>query len=190
MAALHEEIDELTIARRIGIPHNEARRLYRLPTSTVASFDEFSRIIGDYYNHHHTTCECPGGRSSAGDARSRAKEILEREYRRRHGDLITAFNEAHEGTREGLGGVLNTIAENLKGEAVQRYLRDVFDRHITPNRWEDKVEIIRLVLQQYAPILSRSIRLDQPERYAANYIELIQGMVQGLQNASAAFRRM
>ena len=38
-----------------------------------------------------------GGRLPASVARSQAKEILEREYKRRHGDIVTAYNDAHDG---------------------------------------------------------------------------------------------
>ena len=65
------------------------------------------------------------------EAAGRAKEILEQEYRRRGGDLVTAFH-VHDGTNGGLRVVLDTIAEGLKAESVERYIRDAFDRHVAP----------------------------------------------------------
>lgn len=62
--SLLAELHERTIAQRIGIPHDEARMRYPLQSNIVGSFDEFSRIISDYYNKHFTACvshgETPG----------------------------------------------------------------------------------------------------------------------------------
>ena len=96
------ELDERTIAQRIGIPHDEARMRYSLRSNTVGSFDEFNWIIADYYTKHFTACVSHGGNLSASEAASRAKELLEREYRRRGGDIVTAYNDAHDGTNGGL----------------------------------------------------------------------------------------
>ena len=145
---LLKELDELAIAKKVGLPNDEARISYQLKSNTVDNFDDFARIIGDYYNHHFSKCVSRGGRLSASEAAGRAKEILEREYRRRSGDLISAYNDAHDGTNGGLRVILDTIAESIKAESVERYIRDAFDRHVTPNSWEKKVEIIRQFIHQ------------------------------------------
>ena len=61
--SLLAELHERTIAQRIGIPHDEARMRYPLQSNIVGSFDEFSRIISDYYNKHFTACVSHGGDS-------------------------------------------------------------------------------------------------------------------------------
>ncbi len=188
--SLLEELDERTIARRIGIPHDEARMRYSLRSNTVGPFDDFERIIADYLNAHFTACVSHGGRLSASDAASRAKELLEREYRRRGGDIVTAYNDAHDGTNGGLRLVLDSIAEGLKAEAVEHYIRDAFDRHVAPNSWEQKVQIIRQFIALVGVHLGASIQRNQPERYASNYRELIQSYLSALQRTSSIFRRL
>jgi len=184
------ELDERTIAQRIGIPHDEARMRYSLGANTVKDFDEFNWIIADYYTKHFTACVSHGGSLSASEAAGRAKELVEREYRRRGGDIVTAYNDAHEGTNGGVRAVLDVIAEGLKAESVDRYLREVFDRHVTPNSWEQKVEIIRQFIAQCGVHLSSAIQTNQPERYARDYRELIQSYVTALQRTSSIFRRL
>ena len=103
---------------------------------------------------------------------------------------MTAFNNAHDGTRGGLRVVLDKIAEALKAEAVRRYTRDVLERHVTPNSWERKVEIIRQFIARCGVDLSGSLRTDQPERYAQDYQTLIRAYVDGLRRTSAIFRRL
>jgi hypothetical protein len=184
------ELDERTIAQRIGIPHDEARMRHSLSSNTVGSFDEFNWIIAKYYSTHFTVCVSHGGSLSVSEAASRAKELVEREYRRRGGDIVAAYNDAHNGTNGGMRAVLDVIAEGLKAESVERYIRDAFDRHVAPNSWEQKVEIIRQFIAQCGVHLSSSIRTNQPERYASDYRELIQSYVTALQRTSSIFRRL
>ena len=183
-------LDERTIAQRIGIPHDEARMRYRPQSNTVGSFDEFSDLVADYYNYHFTGCVSGGGALSRGEAAGRAKEILEQEYRRREGDIVSAYNDAHDGTNGGLRVVLDTIAEALKAESVKRYTRELFDRYVAPNDWDQKVQMIRQFIAQCGAHLASSIRTDQPERYAQNYQELINSYVAALQRTSSIFRRL
>jgi len=188
--SLLSELDERTIAQRIGILHDEARMRYSLMSNTVRSFDEFTSIITDYYTKHFSICVSHGGSLSMSEAASRAKELLEREYRRRGGDIVSAYNDAHDGLHGGVRGVLDVIAEGLKAESVERYIRDAFDRYVAPNSWEQKVEIIRQFIAQCGIHLDSSIQTDQPERYSSSYRELIESYVSALQRTSSIFRRL
>ena len=187
--SLLEALDERTIAKKIAIPHDEARMGYSLDSNTVSDFDEFSRVISDYCNYHFTECVSGGGSLSSAEAGGRAKEIIEREYRRRGGDVTMAYNNAHDGTDGGLRAVLDIIAEGIKAESVERYIRDMFDRHVAPNSWDDKVDIIRQFINNCGSQLSSSIRASQPEAYAQNFEELIRSYVNALQQTSSMFRR-
>lgn len=183
-------LDERTIARLIGIPHDEARMRYSLRSNTVDDFTEFGDRLGDYYNYHFTACVSRGGGLSRTEAAGRAKEMLEQDYRRHNGNIVTAFNDAHDGINGGLRTILDHLAEGLKAESVERYTREMFDRHVAPNSWEDKVEIIRQFIRQCGAHLGTSIRADQPERYAHDYQELIRSYVAALRRTSAIFRRL
>jgi hypothetical protein len=190
LESLLSAMDELAIAKNVGIPHDEARMSYSPGKNTVESFDEFSGVIADYYKYHIGQCVVQGGVVSRTEAAGRAKEILEQEYRRQGGDIVTAYNDAHDGTNGGLRVILDRIAEQLKAESVERYLRDVLDRYVEPNSWEQKVDIMRQFLARFAHQLSSSIRADQPERYAANFEELIRAYVESLRRTSSVFRRL
>lgn len=187
---LLDALDERTIAQRVGLVHDEARLNYRLASNTVRDFDEFAQVIGEYYNYHFACCSSRGGRLSEAEATGRAKDLVVKAYRRQHGDISSAFNDAHEGTNGGLRAILDAIAELLKEEAVEHYTRDQFDRHVAPNSWEDQVEIIREFVRECGSFLGSSIRPDQPERYARNYEDLIRSYVQALKQTSSIFRRL
>ena len=182
-------LDERTIASKIAISNDETRMQYPLRSNTVSSFDEFSNIIGDYYNYHFTKCVSGGGSLSTAEAGGRAKEIIEREYRKRGGDIVSACNNAQDGTNGGMRAVLDIIAEGIKAESVERYIREMFDRHVSPNSWEDKVNIIRQFIRRCGGELAGSVDLQQPEAYASNYEGLIRSYVIALQQTSSMFRR-
>ena len=183
-------LDERAIARNVAIPHDEKRMQYHLSSNTVTDWDQFRNIITGYYNYHYTGCVSRGGRLSSGEAYGRATELLEKEYRKKGGDIISAFNDSHDGTNGGLRSVLDIICEAIKAESVERYVRDIFDRHVEPNSWNQKVDMIRQFIAYAGPYLSSSIVVSQPERYAQNYSELIRSYVEGLRQTSSMFRRL
>jgi hypothetical protein len=182
-------MDEGAIAKNVGIPHDEARMRYFLSKNTVESFDEFTDVIGDYYNHHISECVVRGGIMSRTEAAGKAKEILMQEYRPQGGNVITAYKDAQEGTNGGVRVVLDRIAESLKTESVERYIRDAFDRYVDPSSWTKKVDIMNQFMVRYGHMLSPTIRVDQPESYAQNYEELIRAYVDALKRTSTVFRR-
>ena len=182
-------LDERTIAKKIAIPHDEARMRYNLARNTAASFDEFSDTIAEYYNHHYTSCVSHGGRLSSSEAYARAKQLIEQAYRRRGGDIASAFNDCHDGTNGGMRAILDIIADGIKAEVIERYITDMFDRHVAPNSWNQQVEIIRQFMQVCGPAFSSSMKL-QPEAYARDYSRLIRSYVEALQQTSSIFRRL
>lgn len=183
-------LDERRIAREIGIPHDEARMRYALRSNTVPDFHTFSAIIGDYMRHHYAACISHGGTLSPVEAVGRAKEILDREYRRSNGDMMSAYGNAVDGVEGGLRTVLDRLSDALKVEAVERYTRDCFDRLVAPNDWDRKVELIRQFVRHLGHQLNGSIQADRPERYASDYKELIRGYVEGMRRTSSIFRRL
>jgi len=188
--SLLSALDERTMAQRIGIPHDEARMRYPIESNTISTFERFRATIADYYNYHYTRCISNGGQFSPDDAYARVKDLLEREYRKRRGNIVSAFNDAHDGTNGGMRVILDTIADGLKAEAVENYVVAVFDRHVAPSSWGDKVDMIRQFISWFGNILPSSIDASSPERYAQDYAGLIRAFVQGLQQTSAIFRRL
>ena len=189
--SLLDALDEREIARRVTIEHDEARMRYPLSSNTVGDFREFMDLISDYYSYHDSTCISRGGRLSHTDAYGEVKELLEREGRRRgNGNIVAMFNDVHDGLNAGARGVLDSIADGLKARAVERYTTAMFDMHVAPNAWDDKVDIIRQFIQCCGPMLAGSIVASQPERYAHDYSELIRSYVEGLRRTSSIFRRL
>ena len=191
IASILSALDERNIAQRVAIPHDEARMSFHLNSNIVASFQEFSDILGDYYAHHHSRCISRGGHMSRMEASGRAKEIVDNHYQRRfRSDIATAFTNANDGMEGGVGAILDIIANNLKEESVERYVREVFDHHVTPNSWSEQVEIIREFIARCGMQLSPGVSSDEAERHARDYKTLIRSYVDGLKQTSSMFRRL
>jgi hypothetical protein len=184
------ELDPKYIARKLSSFHLRARSRYPLKCDQVKSFEEFSWIIGDYFNFHFTTCVTGGGNLTRTEAIGRAKEIIKTEYRRQGKDIVSAYNDARDNLDVGLFGILTIIANGLRAEAVERWIRDAFDRHVAPNSWEQKVDMIKQFIAYCGPSLSSYIDTDNPERYANNYEELIRAYTRGLLETSNILDRL
>ena len=182
-------LSENEIARNVGIPHDEARASYALRKNTVNDFNEFNDLIAKYYSYHITQCVIPGGRLAHFEAAGRASEILEREYKRQGGDLMSAYRDAHDGTNGGMRIILDIIADHLKAESGERYVRAEFHRYVDPSSWDQKVEIVRQFIDRNRHILGSSIDAAHPERYAQNYDELIKAFMDALQKFFKSSRK-
>jgi hypothetical protein len=183
-------LDEREIARRVAIPHDQARLEFVLSKNTVKNYLEFESTIGGYYQHHYSRCVAVGGRLAEHDAKSRAKRLLESRLRRGEGDIVTYYRRCEEGVGGGMRIVLDTICDALKAEAVTDYVRDVFDRHVAPHAFDQKVELIKQFFARFGANLDSSIEISNPSRYADSYFELINSFVESLQRTSSIFRRL
>ena len=189
--SLANALDERTIAREVGLPHDEARIRFALPRNVVDSFAEYKEVLGAYMVHHFRQCIGRGGNLSPRDASGMAQEILEQEYRRRGGTIVTAFHDARDGTNGAVRVQLDLLCESQKMDAVERYVRDAFERYAaTPDSFEQKVETMRQFLLRCGSSLGSSVDVNDPARYAQSHQELIRAYVRALQSSAAIFRSL
>lgn len=187
--SLLASLNERAIVRNVAVRHDEARMRYPLRANTVKTSDEFSAIIGDYCNSH-LNYATGRGYSSTWEAQGHAKEILEREYQRRHGNLNTALSDAIDGTNGGLRQILDVLADALKAQSVERYTNEIFDAHVSLNSWPEKVAIVSQFIRRCGLDLSPYIDVNTPERYAQDWKDLIRAFIEGLRRTSSVFRRL
>lgn len=182
-------LDEVAIARNVGIAHDEARAAYTLNKNTVSNFEEFNNLLANYYRHHVSRCVVQGGSVAHFEAAGRASEILEAAFRRQGHNLMSAYRDAQDGTNGGMRIILDVLAEQLKEESVERYVRHAFNSHVDPTSWPQKVDIISQFISRNQHILGPSIDSVHPERYAQNYDELIKAFMNALKRSSKIFRK-
>ena len=176
ISALMAELDPRSIARRVGLKHDDARSQYVPRCSRVSTYDEFAGIIGDYYNYHSCRCVTRGGEFSQHQAAGRARQAVERAYRRRDQDISAAFRDARDGTNGGLRRILDTIADHLKGEAIESHIEETLDSHVSPVDPHAQEEVVRQLFEMLGPVLGpveTDLRMSSPQYYAARYRLLI-----------------
>ena len=189
LQSLIRAVDERTIAERVGLVHDRARNNFPSRLTNVGSYDEFAGLLGEYYQFHRR--QTWGANVPKREAAGLAQQIVTQDYAQNYkGDFVTAYNNAHDGTDGGLRRILDIIADSLKQEAISVYVRDQFDRCVTPNNWSSKVAIMSEFFRHFGRYLDPTVRTDQPERYATDYMIVINSYVQGLTRTSSIFRRL
>ena len=182
------ELDEKYLLDHVTKKHDEARIQFRITSITVQDDIAFDSLISDYYNYHFTKCISNGGTLPRAESAGRAKDIIEKYYKRKGLDKLNAYSDGKSGENGGMRQILDIIMESMKEEAVERHMRDVIDKYIAPSSWEEQVEIIKEIINRIkdSPHLDRN----NPERYAKNYEELIRFLVELYKMESRLFRRM
>ena len=181
-------LNELRIASEVTGPHDNCRAAFALPHNQALTFEDYYDLLGNYYNHHYSTCVARGGRLSRDAAIQAARGIIEREYRRRGGDIVTAYNDARDHLNNGVRAHLDLICDHLKAEAAHYYVKHVFDTLVKPNDWDTQVELIRQFIDACGTHLAATIDKQRPERYARNYEDLVNAYVSSLRDVSARMR--
>jgi len=190
IANMIEDLRETTIARNIGIPHDQARNGFPIQSNVVTDYPQFEHLIASYYSHHYKLTY-PGCALPWSECLDRAKHVLEQEFQRRHrGDLVSCYRGAVAGLDGGVRAILDILAESIKAQAVQRYVREVFDRYVSPVERSDKVAIIREFFAECGRYLSPTIDQSDPSRYARDYTSIVNAYVMSLQEVSSIFRRL
>ncbi len=184
-----QELDEIYIVEHITKKHDEAILQYHMDKNNVLDDTEFDDVIADYFNHHFTKCVSKGAALSRAEAAGRAKEIIEREYRRKGQDRLHAYSDGKNGSNGGMRAILDIILESLKNEALERHVRDVLDRYVAPTSFEEQVSIVKEIISK-TEISSDYVDVNHPERYARNYEELIRGLVESIKIQAAKLRRL
>lgn len=192
--ALRAELTPHAIAWNVTKRHDDARVRFHLNTNDVADYDEFSRLIGEYYNYLFACCISDGARLPPADALGRAQEILARGRRGEGRADVQAFYDVRSGLAGGLQGVLDQITEGLKTEAVDRHVRAVLDRHVKPYSTAEKISIVSQILAELEPPAvppsTNDITLSNPEEYAAAYERIVRVIMRNMQHAYSAVRGM
>jgi hypothetical protein len=177
-------LDERELARAVGKKHDDARSRYPLGNPAINDYADFERIIGDYYAYHFSACVGAGAKLPDYEAKQRAKQILEEEYRQQGQSINHACEDAMHGVNGGIRRVVDLLCEALKRENQANYIEQIFDTYVAPNSFDQKLELIRQLIQRFATILPRSVVEGRPEQYAHNYKQLVRAINEGLRRVA------
>ena len=176
-----DRLDAEHIARAVSDDHYNARATYSGHSkNTVADHAEFSHVICDYYRHHFSltivrSVTLRGGTVSLPDhwVSSEAWRLVDQSYRD-YGGYEGAYRNARSGVAGGMHGVLNGIADMLRSQQEQQYIKHVLHTSVDPMDFEGKVELVRQYLDRFGGYLSPDERACSPADLARNFEDFIE----------------
>lgn len=185
--ALLEELNPHTIVDNVSRKHENARSQYHLSRNTVRDTAEFTEVIGDYVQHVYRTCFIHGGWISRVDASGIAKELLDGPFTQREVDRKSVLKDCLDGLNGGVRRCLDILCEGLKRQAVERYIRDVFDRYLPEEDPDLRLRMVEEFIRRFGPLLP-GIDCDRPWLYVKDIERLIKAVVQAAEHIASAFR--
>ena len=156
---------------QVGRRFNKAREEFTAPQD-IRDGPDLERVIGEFYQYMHKTCVSHGGTMDHYAAIGRARQIIERDYRRREETFVNAVEDAKTGLRGGLSA----------------YVMDVLASHVRIDSWEDKVAIVKAIVAEYGSMLPRNIAERPPEQNAAEWEKLLRRIIRVVDDVAREFR--
>ncbi len=186
---LIEELNEHAILHNVAGRHDDARLQYQLSKNTVRDFAEFSEIVGSYVQHAYSACVIHGGWISSMDAASIGKDLLDRHQGGRRGDAQSIYRDCKDGLNGGMRVCLDLLCEELKRQAVDRYIRDVFDRHLPKDDPDLRLRMVEEFIERHSDVLP-GIDRDRPWLYVKDIETLIRAVVGAAEQMASVYRRI
>jgi len=118
---------------------------------------------------------------------SKALDIVNEAFSRNGGEKA-AYIEASTGTRGGLRYVFDMIAEHLKRDERDKYVRMVLKTTIDPLDFESKTAVVRTLLSRIQTALPESFDETEPERLATHLDILVQDYSESIAKLIERFR--
>ena len=172
------ELSDVNLARKLGLPLDEARACYPMSAVTVKDASEFNQLITSFYIHMMRHTQSPEGHVSWEAASSEAIDRVEDSFRRM-GGYNTALAEAKTGTRGGLRHVFDVMTESEKSVKIGKYMAMVIREAIDLLDWEVKVKLSVYIKNQYGRYLPDSFTIIEPEQLAHRLEEAIRLLTEG-----------
>lgn len=166
-------LDERTLARKAGRPHDEARSRIPVMANTVPDWDALRQAITDYGRAHLGYTR--GGNYPDHMIYGYVVEALTEIYG--PGWHVPVSRHAIDGTQGGLKGVFDAIAEGWRRQEIRLHAEYVLDSQVNHLAWEERVEMIRELFDLCRGHLSPNLRLAEPEAYANDCGKIIASYV-------------
>ena len=182
--AVIQELRARTIAGRVHRPIEARAMDSPFDPEDLRTFATYRRALARFYRLVY------GHEVSDQEAYGRSGQIVEREYRDRGGDIVSAYHDAVEWTNGGIAAQRQMITDAVKREAGEFYVMAVFDRYLDPTSWEERVEAVRACIDECRADLVGLVDAEHPERHARDLRDLIRSYIASLERNAALFRRL
>ena len=143
---------------------------------TIATNDEFLDAITTFYAHIFRHIDGTGKALDNERLRVEALDVLKKTFNQKKG-YNEALTEAKEGTRGGLRYILDMMTEYLKEEAKGKHILKTLKENIDPLDFSTKAILIAGIMERLEGHLPEEITSQPPEKYVADYEEIIKAYV-------------
>lgn len=180
-----EKISRDTLSKMTRAIDN-ARAVFVMNTTVVKTISEFNQSITSFYvfllRHTSKIIDPIDHQQAAADALS----LVERSFENK-GGYKQAYNEGLSPQQGGLRYILDTITEQFKREAQEKYINFVFRSTVEPLSKKEKKELIQAVVKRFSMFLPPEV-MNEPENYVEHYAEIFRYYVQSIDNVKSIFK--
>ena len=185
-----DQLSAAAFARDQGIAIDAARGSFLLTAATVDSHDQFIETVTAFYLHlERYRQNHPDQPLDPQTIPPKALALLESTFAR-DGGIPAAFVRARDGLQGGMRSILDAVTEQFKTERYRDHVRCVFGQKLDPMDWQAKVAFMQTALQRLAPFLPEEIKNQPPQRFARDYEELINILVQSMDRLGQMLKSM
>jgi len=174
--AIFRELSSDTLARRFGIPVDEARASYCIPLITVESPEAVQDACSRYYlfmlrrlgnepaplNDHY---------------RAQALALMERAFAK-DGGIRGAAVEGMHGVRGGLRFVLDMLSDAYKHELISEHVRCVCRTAVESRPWVERLAIAQALYDRLRPDLPEDLQFTDPAELVNELPQILHSYVQ------------
>lgn len=184
------ELSEANIARKFGIPIDEARSTFVPAPVLVDSWDEFFEVTTGLYCRFLYFTDISGPRFESQEAEGSTIVLLENAFAR-EGGIDEAYAEATQPSRKGgMRYVLDAMTERYKAEETEKHVLLTMKTGIDSGDYGAKVEFVAAFLERFASFLPEDAIAREPEDFASAWELLARAYASSLDEVRRLLRRL
>ncbi len=172
---LLESLREDRVRAAIEIPIDRSAECYNFPAQPPLTYHQQLHQLADFVRHIYANGLTLPRILSPEQACAETIDLLERGYQ---GSVSNGFAAAMEDARnEGRRGfefLASQIAELIKVNRKDRYIRWIFAKHLDPCDWRTKRELVEILLRRLKQVIPMRLK----DRSPAQFVEFIPSLIQ------------
>lgn len=174
--AILEHCSPEFLAKTIGIPVDEARMTFTLPSVRVRSNAQFQKTITAFYMHFHDRLEELAPTITQMQLTKNAHKWVEDGFHKQ-GGFDAAFQEARFPIQGGLRFIFDYLCDYEKQKRIQEHINFLLKTEVDHRGFPFKTAFIKSFLTRFHAYLPGEIQGKPPEQYANHFKAIIQSYI-------------
>ena len=149
--------------------HNAIRENFTITNFRPKDYEDCHRYLSKYYRYHFAAAAGVSIVVPEDTAYSEVRRILEKSQ----GGYIQNIKNTLRGWHGGTKVLIDSIAEEMKKEAMEKYVGYVIGTHVNPLDYDLKIALASQYLEKYGKYILPGEALMSPYELAANFESVI-----------------